>query len=304
MICQSLCWDQKTRSQRDDFRTKILYLASLGFFSGAQLTLTHNFLGHVEEQIMSDHAFRAQHLSHAILGYSQNPSNDPSAQQFVGSLEAAKANGFNTVDVIRPSNASRRELKRKRKAKGDLEIVDGEGAYVGPWGGWEGENEEPEGLENYEEVEEEEESEAAKRADTRKASFTKRSVFGQETSIFHGKSLADYQGRTYMYPPLSVAPHLASETSEQECFIPKTCVHTFTGHTAGVSVIRLLPKTGHLMLSGSMDKKIKVVLVVFPRWAGNLIGAHSSIALGCISRGQLHANFHGSPPSCEGRVVF
>jgi pre-mRNA-processing factor 17 len=213
---------------------------------------------------MSDQAFRAQHLSHAILGYSQNPSNDPSAPQFVGSLEAAKTNGFNTVDVIRPTNASRRELKRKRKAKGDLEIMDGEGAYVGPWAGWEGENEKPEGLENYEEeVEEEEESEAGNRTDTRKKPSTKRSAFGQETSIFHGKSLTDYQGRTYMYPPLSVAPHLALETSEQECFIPKACVHTFTGHTAGVSVIRLLPKTGHLMLSGSMDKKIKVSLLIF-----------------------------------------
>lgn len=213
---------------------------------------------------MSDHSFRAQHLSYSILGYSQNPSNDLSTQQFVGSLEAAKANDFNTVDVIRPTNASRRELKRKRKPKGELDVVDGEGAYVGPWAGWEGENEKPEGLENYEEeAEEVEEPDAAKPTGTRKA-FAKRSIFGQETSIFHGKSLTDYQGRTYMYPPLSVAPHLSSETSEQESFIPKACVHTFTGHTAGVSVIRLLPKTGHLMLSGSMDKKIKVVLGLFP----------------------------------------
>lgn len=61
-----------------------------------------------------------------------------------------------------------------------------------------------------------------------------------------------------MYPPLAVAPQLASETTDQECFIPKACVHTFTGHTAAVAVIRTFPKTGHLMLSGSMDKKIKV----------------------------------------------
>lgn len=236
---------------------------SRGFIQ-QDISSSYFFLGHVEEQTMSDRAFRAQHLSHAVLGYSQNPSNDPLAQQFVGSLEAAKANGFVTVDVIRPTNASRRELKRKRKAKGDLEVVDGDSAYVGPWAGWDGENEKPEGLEDYEEeVEEEGEPGAGNRIDTRKKAFTKRSTFGQETSIFHGKSLTDYQGRTYMYPPLSVAPHLALETSEQECFIPKTCVHTFTGHTAGVSVIRLLPKSGHLMLSGSMDKKIKVSLIVF-----------------------------------------
>lgn len=76
---------------------------------------------------MSDRAFRAERLSRAILGYSQNPSNDPSAQQFVGSSEAAKANGFNTADVIRPTNASRRELKRKRKQKGTSKLLTGKG---------------------------------------------------------------------------------------------------------------------------------------------------------------------------------
>ncbi|KAF8306039.1 pre-mRNA splicing factor [Clavulina sp. PMI_390] len=215
--------------------------------------------GHVEEQTMSEHAFRAQHLSYGILGYSQNPSNDVSAPQFIGSLDAARANNFSTVDVVRPTNASRRELKRKRKAKGDLEVVDGEGAYQGPWAGWEGENEKPEGLEEpVEEPEEDEDGDAAAQEATRKAAFVKRSTFGQEKSIFHGKSLTDYQGRTYMHPPLAVAPHLVQETADQECFIPKACVHTFTGHTAGISVLRLLPATGHLMLSGSMDKKIKL----------------------------------------------
>lgn len=207
---------------------------------------------------MSDHAFRAQHLSHAILGYSQNPSNDPSVPQFVGALDAAKANNFNTVDVVRPSNANRKELKRKRKVKGDLEVVDGEGAYVGPWAGWDGENDKPAGLDDFEE--EPEEVHVQEDPEARKTAFAKRSTFGQEKSIFHGKSLTDYQGRTYMYPPLAVAPHLAQDASEQECFIPKACVHTFTGHTAGISVLRLLPKSGHLMLSGSMDKKIKVCL--------------------------------------------
>ena len=81
---------------------------------------------------------------------------------------------------------------------------------------------------------------------------------GQETTVFHGKNMYDYQGRTYMHPPLSEAPHLQNEMGSQETFIPKTCIHTWTGHTQGVSVIRLFPNTGHLLLSGSMDTKIKV----------------------------------------------
>ena len=86
----------------------------------------------------------------------------------------------------------------------------------------------------------------------------KRGAPGLESSVFHGKSLTDYQGRTYMSPPLSEAPQLQHEAGSQETFIPKTCIHTWTGHTQGVSVIRLFPNTGHLMLSGSMDTKIKV----------------------------------------------
>lgn len=251
---------------------------------------------------MTDHAFRAQHLSHAILGYSQNPSNDPSAPQFIGALEAASLNNFNTVDVVRPNHASRRELKRKRKGKGDVDVVDGDGAYIGPWAGWEGENEKPEGLEEVEDTAEPEEEVSAAQDDTRKAAFVKRSTFGQEKSIFHGKSLTDYQGRTYMHPPLAVAPELAQETADQECFIPKACVHTFTGHTAGVSVIRLLPKTGHLMLSGSMDKKIKVRnLFCFFSIVEQFYNLDYFVmtAVGSLQRRKLPSHLHGPPPSRE-----
>ncbi len=207
---------------------------------------------------MTDHAFKVQHLTHSILGYSSNPSNDPTAPQFLGSLEAAAANNFLTLEGKKAPNLTKRELKRKRNPKGYLEVVDGDGAYMGPWAGWDGENEAPK-FDIPEEVEDEEVDDHLKPPEgPRKQLKAKRSVFGQEASIFHGKSLVDYQGRTYMYPPLSTAPHLTGEAGSQECFIPKACVHTFTGHTQGVSVIRTLPETGHLMLSGSMDTKIKV----------------------------------------------
>lgn len=211
--------------------------------------------GHVEEQSMSEHAFRQQHLTHSILGYSANPSIDPNAPAMLGSLEAAKANGFATVDSLRATRVSKKDLKRKRKARGDLEVVDGDGAYVGPWGTWEGE--EPESI-PAPEIDEEPEEESEEEQITKKKVKPKRGAPGQEHTVFHGKSMTDYQGRTYMYPPLTQAPQLTSEAGSQETFIPKVCVHTWTGHTQGVSVIRLLPNTGHLLLSGSMDTKIKV----------------------------------------------
>lgn len=214
--------------------------------------------GHVEEQEMTEHAFRQQHLTFSILGYSANPSMDPNAPAIMGNAETAEANGFATVDTVRMSNQSKKELKRKRKAKGDLEVVEGDGAYVGPWGSWQGDEPQnmlPEGMdvEEEDEVDDEPEEEVKTRR-----SKGKRGVPGQEHSVFHGKSMTDYQGRTYMSPPLAEAPQIQSEPGTQDTFIPKACIHTWTGHTQGVSAIRLFPQTGHLLLSASMDTKIKV----------------------------------------------
>ncbi|KAF9535331.1 pre-mRNA splicing factor [Crepidotus variabilis] len=218
--------------------------------------------GHVEEQSMSEHAFRTQHLTHSILGYSANPSVDSNAPALIGNLEKAQEHNFATLDALTVKRKEKKELKRKRKNRGDLSIADGEGAYVGPWASWEGE--EPHahflaGLEGtggdedqMEEDEEPEDEYVAKKAKP------KRGAEGQESTIFHGKSMYDYQGRTYMAPPVATAPQLLQEPGSQDCFIPKVCVHTWTGHTQGVSVIRTFPETGHLLLSGSMDTKIKL----------------------------------------------
>uniref|UniRef100_A0A0W0F5T5 Pre-mRNA-processing factor 17 n=1 Tax=Moniliophthora roreri TaxID=221103 RepID=A0A0W0F5T5_MONRR len=228
-------------------------------FGDKKRFLNQNALaGHVEEQSMTEHAFRAQHLTHSILGYSANPSIDPNAPAVLGSLEKAQANGFATLDTMRATKSQKRELKRKRKQKGDLDVVEGEGAYVGPWASWEGDEPENHFLTGIEAREGEEEEESEEEEVVPKKAKPKRGAHGQETSVFHGKQMTDYQGRTYMSPPVAEAPNLLQEAGSQECFIPKVCIHTWTGHTQGVSVVRLFPETGHLMLSGSMDTKIKL----------------------------------------------
>ncbi|KAF8559369.1 WD40 repeat-like protein [Imleria badia] len=232
-------------------------------FADRNRFLNQNALaGHVEQQAMSDHAFNAQHLTHAILGYSLNPSVDPNAPAVLGSLDSAAQNAFATIDTMRTTNAQKKDLKRKRKHKGNLDIVDGDGAYLGPWAAWDGEDQAAflDGVEEDDDVdvdqpEQDDEPEAPV---IRKKAKPKRGGVGQESSVFHGKSMTDYQGRTYMHPPVADAPHLSAEPGSQETFIPKACIHTWTGHTQGVSVIRLFPDTGHLLLSGSMDTKIKL----------------------------------------------
>ncbi|KAI0666344.1 pre-mRNA splicing factor [Trametes maxima] len=212
--------------------------------------------GHVEEQAMSEHAFRQQHLTHSILGYSANPSIDPNAPAILGSIEKAQENGFATIGMTKAPKAKKNELKRKRRPKGDLDVVDGDGAYQGPWATWDADQPGatlPEGDDEEEVSEEEPEEEIQP-----KKAKPKRGAPGLESSVFHGKSMHDYQGRTYMHPPVSDAPQLQLEPGSQECFIPKVCIHTWTGHTGGVSVVRSFPNTGHLLLSGSMDTKIKL----------------------------------------------
>jgi pre-mRNA-processing factor 17 len=232
-------------------------------FSDRNRFLNQNALaGHVEEQAMTDHAFRAQHLTHSILGYSANPSIDPNAPAILGSIEEAKANNFQTIDTLRAPRGERKALKRKRHDKGDLEIVDGEGAYTGPWTSWKGEENQIEFLSGVTGGDEEEEEEEEELEYTIKKAKPKKGAIGQETSVFHGASLTDYQGRTYMSPPVGEAPQLLQEAGSQDCFIPKVCIHTWTGHTQGVSVIRTFPETGHIFLSGSMDTKIKVHISV------------------------------------------
>jgi pre-mRNA-processing factor 17 len=273
-------------------------------FDSRKLPNQNALAGHVEEEMMTEHAFRQQHLTHEILGYSHNPSTDPNAPRILGAVERAEANGFRTLDGVGTTKASRRELKRKRQAKGDLGVIDGDGEYVGPWAKWEGDDDKgvviPEGaaapVEGDIEVDdgfEDAELEIKK-------GRPKKSAHAQESSIFHGKSLVDYQGRTYMDPPIADAPHILGEAGSQDCFVPKECIHTWTGHTGAVSAIRLFPQTGHLLLSSSMDTKVKVRI----QFAKSAICLCLRQVVGCVSARKLLAHVYGPHQGCQGYHIL
>ena len=82
----------------------------------------------------------------------------------------------------------------------------------------------------------------------------KGSLVPNATSTFHGAAEFDYQGRPWTTKPAGV--HASDD--DHDCYLPKKCIKKFLGHTKGVQAIEFFPQTGHLLLSASMDGKVKI----------------------------------------------
>ncbi|WFD33938.1 hypothetical protein MCUN1_000764 [Malassezia cuniculi] len=241
--------------------------------------VTQTWNATVESSAMSDFDFRNQQRTFDILGYARDPSQfaagtgvGGSASAYVGDRSAAVRNQGATLAELRggdrQTRTNARAMKKRRKGRdGDAAIVDGDGAYVGPWGGWEGEADANAAIAlppnigpTAEEIAAAEDKAAARAQEMEQLERRKaaQQELGSERSIFHGRSMYDYQGRTYMHIPTDVGVNLRGDVGDEPCYIPQTCIHTFTGHTRGISALRLFPQSGHLLLSASMDTKVKL----------------------------------------------
>ncbi|RLN52101.1 hypothetical protein BBJ29_001623 [Phytophthora kernoviae] len=90
-------------------------------------------------------------------------------------------------------------------------------------------------------------------------------------STFLGDQEYDYQGRAWVEHPRT----LKSDDGDHQVFLPKKCVHKWTGHTKGVQAIELFPKYGHLLLSGSMDNTVRIWDVYNERKCQRVYEGHS-----------------------------
>ncbi|KAJ3069956.1 hypothetical protein HDU98_006972 [Podochytrium sp. JEL0797] len=215
-----------------------------------QEAMNKNILtGFVEEHNMSEFAFSTMERTYLNFGYTVNPN---SQHELIGNADKiAEYGGANIHE-----RSTKHDVKRKRKPKGDPSVV---GGYQGPWAGYADEDEER-GLSG---PTEEEKAALEKALNNTPAAVIKAQEVvadpGKEKTVFHGKAEFDYLGRTYMHAPTDLeGVNLNGEPGSQECFIPKTLVHTWSGHTKGVNQIQFLPKTAHLLLSASMDSKVKI----------------------------------------------
>lgn len=209
---------------------------------------------------MDTYEFETQKRTFDVHGYAYDPSVAGNGA-LIGSSETAAANGFNMIDTLRPSKAQRRAAKRKRGPKGDASVVDGVDTYLGPWAGYEEPKDEMAVADEEEEDDEEWRAEKKRREDAKASAQEKMKQSAEEKSTFHGKELYDYAGRSYLHIPTDVDVKLnpTEGMPPPNAYVPDgKCLHTWTGHTKGVSAIRLFPRSGHLLLSSSMDTKIKL----------------------------------------------
>lgn len=81
-------------------------------------------------------------------------------------------------------------------------------------------------------------------------------------NFFTVKDPVDYQGRSFLHIPQDVGVNLKSYAPPDRCFLPKAHIHTWQGHTKGISAIRWFPRSAHLLMSCSMDCRVKVIILL------------------------------------------
>ncbi|KAL2649435.1 hypothetical protein R1flu_017563 [Riccia fluitans] len=216
--------------------------------------LKNHKLGFVEDASIASFMFDEQYNTFHAYGYAADPAASI-GNHVVGDVDAMKRLDDATVYNL-PSHEHR---KRKLEKRANKEQLDEETAKEvenpesddwlvknskSPWAG------KKEGLQTEltEEQKKAAEEHASKKGEREKAE----KIEIEDKSTFHGKEEYDYQGRSWIAPPKDV------KATNDHCYIPKRWIHTWSGHTKGVAAIRFFPKYGHLLLSGSMDTKVKI----------------------------------------------
>ncbi|KAJ1770455.1 hypothetical protein LPJ74_003190 [Coemansia sp. RSA 1843] len=221
--------------------------------------------GTVEPQAIEEYLFRQQERMFKQQGRANDPSIGAEGRYITSGVNAGRTGS---------NQAGSKESRRKRKGKGDPSVARAEGAYQGPWAGFEGDTEKgkqsgptQEQLAEYEQrmsgqLSTTTNNETLQLTDAVAGSIKTSSklvyVEGQEErTMFHMQSERDYQGRTYMHVPNELQ-HI--DEGEQTCTAPKQRLvkEWKSAHAGGVSAIRFIPQSGHLLLSCGMDGLVKI----------------------------------------------
>eukprot|EP01095_Lingulamoeba_sp_RSL-Kostka_P006259 TRINITY_DN1959_c0_g6_i1.p1 TRINITY_DN1959_c0_g6~~TRINITY_DN1959_c0_g6_i1.p1 ORF type:complete len:572 (+),score=217.27 TRINITY_DN1959_c0_g6_i1:192-1907(+) len=229
-----------------------------GSYNSFEMLDKNCWTGKIDEDNVSDIDFSSQFHKFEQYGY----TNDPENNTIIGN----KDNVMNELEIKKTKKKKRKRKKRKRNSDSvnDPSSED----YLGPWAEYDEVkileqryikenqieiNEENENDNNEQNINNNNNNNNNNEQEEEEVSVVIESNLVEERSIFHGKEEKDYLGRTYMHCPSYIKPDVPNK-----CYIPKKRIHTWKGHTKGVNVIRLIPDTCHLLLSGGLDGKIKL----------------------------------------------
>ena len=229
---------------------------------GVAQGLRNSKTGYVEDASIASFMFDEQYNTFHAYGYAADPGG-LTGSNIVGDAAAVGLNdGASVYNLPQHEHRKQREVnkskKRAREEEGVVGMDEDEKEKVdnpaseewllkntkSPWAG------EKEGMQG--ELTEEQKGYAEEHAEKKSQKDKVEKVEMEDKSTFHGKEEIDYQGRSWIAPPKDV------KATNEHCYIPKRWVHTWSGHTKGVSAIRFFPKYGHLLLSASMDTKVKI----------------------------------------------
>ncbi|CAH0381771.1 unnamed protein product [Bemisia tabaci] len=244
--------DPTTKEMTYNLKYEELFAPEVGpenpFLTQQQRAPKNMLSGYVEQAHISDFQFENQRRTFTSYGFALNPTVD------AGDNDDGKQMVQNTAILTEPKtvfeNTKKRPLdKRKKEKNDDPSDIDG---FLGPWACF---KDEKRVMKPNEEEAEELEEYLAKKQKRGKQTDDKPI---EEKTILHIKDSTDYQGRSFLHPPQDVGVNLRSDAPPDRCFLPKAHIHTWQGHTKGISAIRWFPKSAHLLLSCSMDCRVKL----------------------------------------------
>lgn len=239
--------------------------------------------GFAEEAAISESTFAAQHRTFQSLGYTRNPTRP---DEFIGDMGNVAQFGGRDVVQMKPTKEASAKWRLKRQKKGDSGIVEGDGAYLGPWAKYTNEqqydqvevDDEDRELASDEEYVEEDETlapAAPMPAMSKEATEYQGDTSKTETTEFHGSEQLDYMGRTYMHVPQDLDIDLRKDVGSIKNYVPKKLVQTWKSHTKPITSLRFFPGSGHLLLSSAADGKAKIWDVYHSRELLRTFSGHS-----------------------------